>query len=486
MLQAAAEAESDYDGEEESKEGVAFGAPGFDFDAHIAKLIQAAEEHDVGSLRTAKTSKPLKSKGKGKDATHSHPRYLNLEDSDEDDAIAEGDEGFEEDDDDIWSGEEDEGKDGNDKFVGTAFHKVMMSEYADDNIGELDSEDPRVKGTGFHESVLEAAMNEFLHMHVDGDEDDEDFFDKPKMTKQQRKLAVGKKAGKSHDDNSGDDGECESGDGEDDDDDEVEDDEDGAGSNGSEGEGEDEEGQDDAAGSEGEGAEEQKASDIPTVGAVECSSHRNDAMVMCCCGGFAQEDVPFGCAPTDFVEEDESKMLIPRLPRRAKWDCATILSTYTNTENHPRVLSDIPVKSSASTVVSKSAYSKAVGAPKLIKLSTKTGIPVGVPLRGEVANKPSEEVTVPTDKPTEGDNSESGSEDGSGSDVDAAGRKPGENLGEARPRGETKEERKQRKAAVKEARKVCDCVVCFRWGLEVRIDLYMCVICRLNGKRRRA
>ena len=199
MLQAAAEGEEE-DEEDEDGAGGTFGGKGFDLDAHIAKLLKAADEHDVGSLRTAKVSKGLKKK---KDTAHSHPRFYNIDESDEEkeddvrdeddfdeDEYEEGDED-EDDDEDDDDEEHDGGHESTMKrnakaYIGTAFHRVMMSEYADENIGELDGEDPRVKGTGLHEKALESAMDEFLNMDLE-DDDDANFLDAPRIRRQREK-----------------------------------------------------------------------------------------------------------------------------------------------------------------------------------------------------------------------------------------------------------------------------------------------------------
>lgn len=132
--------------------------------------------------------------------------------------------------------------------------------------------------------------------------------------------------------------------------------------------------------------------------------------------------------------------MIPRVPRRAKWDCATILSTYTNTENHPKVLSIVPTPSRAASVSGSAVpFSKATGAPKLIKLSAKTGVPVGVPVKGASATAP----PPPASEESSSDGEEEGEEE-----------EEKKNLGAARPKEETPEERKERKRLVKEARKV--------------------------------
>jgi hypothetical protein len=151
------------------------------------------------------------------------------------------------------------------------------------------------------------------------------------------------------------------------------------------------------------------------------------------------ESVPYGWGAEDFSDgEDDTKIMLPRVPRRAKWDCATILSTYTNTENHPRVLADVKVSATVS-VASKQTFSRTTGAPKMIMLSSKTGVPIGVPLRGEPVKKPE----VQEAPPAESDSSEGESEE-----------KAPVNLGVARSREETAEEKRARKREVKEARKV--------------------------------
>ena len=40
--------------------------------------------------------------------------------------------------------------------------KRALKQYDDDNIGELDPDDPDVRGTGFNEDLLDSAMDEFL------------------------------------------------------------------------------------------------------------------------------------------------------------------------------------------------------------------------------------------------------------------------------------------------------------------------------------
>eukprot|EP01113_Clastostelium_recurvatum_P024419 TRINITY_DN2917_c2_g1_i1.p1 TRINITY_DN2917_c2_g1~~TRINITY_DN2917_c2_g1_i1.p1 ORF type:complete len:423 (-),score=155.67 TRINITY_DN2917_c2_g1_i1:89-1357(-) len=86
-----------------------------------------------------------------------------------------------------------------------------------------------------------------------------------------------------------------------------------------------------------------------------------------------------------------------------QWDCESIVSTYSNLENHPRLIVE--------------------AATHKIQLSRKTGIPLGVLPAKE--RKPKQEPPP----------------------------KPAENLGEARNKEETPEEKKARKKAVKEGRR---------------------------------
>merc|ERR1711974_512408 len=96
-------------------------------------------------------------------------------------------------------------------------------------------------------------------------------------------------------------------------------------------------------------------------------------------------------------------------PQREQWDCESILSTYSNLYNHPTLL-DEPKKQ--------------------IKLSKKTGLPVDFVGRKECSD---------------GSVSEEECSDGGVSTVST-------NFGEARPRKETAEEKRERKAAVKAMR----------------------------------
>lgn len=104
---------------------------------------------------------------------------------------------------------------------------------------------------------------------------------------------------------------------------------------------------------------------------------------------------------------------------RSKWDCETVLSLRSNLDNHPGTID--------------------TGPRGKITLSAKTGLPVGF-----VGARPLAEVA----EGSEG-SGEEGSEGGSGG---SEGDVP-VNAGQARPRGETAEERRERKREVKEARR---------------------------------
>jgi len=96
---------------------------------------------------------------------------------------------------------------------------------------------------------------------------------------------------------------------------------------------------------------------------------------------------------SDSESEDELEEI--KVPQEQKWDCESIISTYSNTENHPKLIIE-----------------------KKVKLSAKTGIPLGVL---EDKNKSKEN--------DDNDNEQELSE----------------NMGAARPKDETPEEKKERK-----------------------------------------
>jgi protein LTV1 len=103
---------------------------------------------------------------------------------------------------------------------------------------------------------------------------------------------------------------------------------------------------------------------------------------------------------------------------REQWDCETVLSTYTTTDNHPTTLS-LPRRMGGRATMEK---------PRQIELSRKTGLPLGV-LRER--NELQEEHS--------GDEEEE--------DL------PRVNEGVARKKSETAEERRQRKAEIKAQRR---------------------------------
>uniref|UniRef100_A0AAQ5XRE4 Protein LTV1 homolog n=1 Tax=Amphiprion ocellaris TaxID=80972 RepID=A0AAQ5XRE4_AMPOC len=108
-------------------------------------------------------------------------------------------------------------------------------------------------------------------------------------------------------------------------------------------------------------------------------------------------------------EEEEMETVVIEAPEE-KWDCETIISTYSNIYNRPKVIQEPPK-------------------PKPIRVSSKTGIPLDVlPARGLTA-KQEERMTRIND-----------------SDLPRVSTQP-------RNKEESKEERKARKQAVKEERK---------------------------------
>ncbi|KAL6045950.1 Protein ltv1 [Balamuthia mandrillaris] len=101
-------------------------------------------------------------------------------------------------------------------------------------------------------------------------------------------------------------------------------------------------------------------------------------------------------------EQEEVQYIEEEVRDDDKWDCESILSTYSNLENHPTLIDDAPARK------------------KRIELSKKTSIPLGV-----LPERPKKEKT-----------------------------KRNDNLGEARTKWETPEDKKARKQRVKEMRRL--------------------------------
>ncbi|KAI7868455.1 hypothetical protein BDF14DRAFT_1793395 [Spinellus fusiger] len=105
---------------------------------------------------------------------------------------------------------------------------------------------------------------------------------------------------------------------------------------------------------------------------------------------------------------------------RAAWDCQSVLSTYSNLENHPQLISDR-------------------GPKKKITIDPKTGMPVLIEVERKLRKK--------NMKKEEEDENEEDEED----EEDEEAR---QNLGVRRSKEESKEDKKLRKQAVKDAKKV--------------------------------
>ena len=115
------------------------------------------------------------------------------------------------------------------------------------------------------------------------------------------------------------------------------------------------------------------------------------------------------------------------LPRRLRaenqWDCESVVSTYSNLDNHPRLLGQTRRDGRLSK--------------PLIKLSKKTGMPIGALDRYDIDSSDDEE-----------EDDEAGAEE---EDAEEDVMRP--NLGLARPKKETKAEKRARKKALKAERK---------------------------------
>ncbi|KAI8095765.1 Low temperature viability protein-domain-containing protein [Thamnidium elegans] len=115
----------------------------------------------------------------------------------------------------------------------------------------------------------------------------------------------------------------------------------------------------------------------------------------------------------------QPKLERPEMKKRETWDCQSIVSTYSNLENHPALIND-------------------KGPSKRIRIDPKTGMPILV----EVERKKR------ASKKNRSEEQEEEEEEEEESDGEQA-----ENKGAPRTKEETKEEKKARKQAVKEAKK---------------------------------
>ncbi|KAI8058918.1 Low temperature viability protein-domain-containing protein [Gilbertella persicaria] len=113
----------------------------------------------------------------------------------------------------------------------------------------------------------------------------------------------------------------------------------------------------------------------------------------------------------------EPKLERPVQKQRETWDVQSVISTYSNLENHPSLISD-------------------QGPSKRIRIDPKTGMPILVEVARKQKKKEQEEVE-----------NESESEEEEEEEM-------AENKGVPRSKQETKEEKKARKQAVKDAKKV--------------------------------
>lgn len=109
--------------------------------------------------------------------------------------------------------------------------------------------------------------------------------------------------------------------------------------------------------------------------------------------------------------------------QRETWDVQSVISTYSNLENHPSLIND-------------------KGPSKRIRIDPKTGMPVLV----EVERKQKKKQQVESDAEEEDEDEDDEEDDEEG--------EPLENKGVARSKAETKEEKRARKQAIKDAKKV--------------------------------
>jgi len=124
---------------------------------------------------------------------------------------------------------------------------------------------------------------------------------------------------------------------------------------------------------------------------------------------------------------------------RSQWDCESILSTYSNLDNNPVVIGRRKKKKKKKKTMKNENVSGDVipeDGPVKIQLSSKTGLPLGI------FNNIDEQ------SPEQDDDNDYYYNDESETYISI-------NRGEARDKSETKLEKKQRKVAIKEERKIC-------------------------------
>lgn len=112
----------------------------------------------------------------------------------------------------------------------------------------------------------------------------------------------------------------------------------------------------------------------------------------------------------------------PEQKKRETWDVQSVISTYSNLENHPTLIND-------------------KGPQKRIKIDPKTGMPILVEVERK-QNKKNHRVEEEEEEEVEEEEEEVEEEE------------PTENKGAARTKEETKEEKRARKQAIKDAKKV--------------------------------
>lgn len=140
-------------------------------------------------------------------------------------------------------------------------------------------------------------------------------------------------------------------------------------------------------------------------------------------------DGPMPARPTRTNRVENLDVWERPVKQRAAWDVQSVLSTYSNLENHPSLI-------------------KETGSKKRIQIDPKTGMPIlvemGKPQKRAARRSRLAEQTQDDDEGS-GDESEEEEEEDDGPEP--------VNLGVARSKDETKEDKKARKAALKEQKR---------------------------------
>ncbi|CAO3591665.1 unnamed protein product [Absidia cylindrospora] len=134
---------------------------------------------------------------------------------------------------------------------------------------------------------------------------------------------------------------------------------------------------------------------------------------------------------TSKTKDPESLWARPEQRKHQTWDCQSVISTYSNLENHPHLISDRSPR-------------------KKISIDPKTGMPILMENSNRKTQRKSSKLRH---SDAHSDDDEEQGDDNDDEDDDEEDDDERANLGERRSKAETKEQKKERKQAIKDAKK---------------------------------